>query len=149
MIPPQGTMLYYQKLLALDPSAADFYRMFFSPGVGHCRGGTGVRPQDPIGQLRAWVENGTAPAHLEAASKYPVNAPTDYVHNDTNVRSLGLCPYPQVNIWKGDCDPALASSWACVGGTGWESFPGPTGNNYSCFGGPGWYGSAFDTIDLA
>jgi len=31
-INPQGTQLYYQKVMALDPSAADFYRQFYSAG---------------------------------------------------------------------------------------------------------------------
>lgn len=142
-------MLYYQKLLALDPLATDFYRIFFSPGIGHCRGGTGVKPVDPIGQLRAWVENGTAPAHLEAASEFPVNAPTDYIRNGSIARAMDLCPYPQVNRYKGTGDPALSSSFVCANGTGFQDFSGPSGSNYSCFGGPGWYGSAFDTIDNA
>ena len=53
IIPPQGTMFYYQKVLARDPSAADFYRQFYSPGVGHCSGGTGVLPINALDQLRA------------------------------------------------------------------------------------------------
>ena len=41
IINPQGTMLYYQKVAALDPEVQDFYTQFYSPGVGHCGGGTG------------------------------------------------------------------------------------------------------------
>lgn len=149
IINPQGTMLYHQKVAALDPSISDFYRMFFSPGIGHCTGGTGVMPVDAIGQLRAWVENGTAPAYLKAASEYPVNATEAYVTNGTAARFLNLCPYPEVNRYRGSGDPALASSWRCMNGTGWESFAGPSGTNYSCVGGPGWYGSAFETVDVA
>ncbi|KAK4546787.1 hypothetical protein LTR36_001519 [Oleoguttula mirabilis] len=110
VINPQGTQLYYRKVLALDASAHDFYRQFYSPGIGHCGGGTGVVPIDPIAQLRAWVENGTTPRHLSAASPYPVNASSAAVVSTTNVRFLDLCPYPQVNIYKGNGDPALASS---------------------------------------
>ena len=132
-------MLYYSKILALDPSATDFYRLFFSPGVGHCRGGTGVVPTDPIGQLRAWVENGTAPASLSAASQYPVNASSAYPVNGSSVRFLDLCPFPSVNVYSGRGDAALAGSYACVADNGWEAFPGPSPGNYSCVGGPGWY----------
>jgi len=148
VINPQGTMLYYQKILALNASAADFYRQFFSPGVGHCGGGTGVTPTDPIAQLRAWVENGTAPATLQAASPYPVNASSAAVVGGANVRFLDLCPYPAVNEYKGGGDPALASSYQCVSGTGWESFPGPGPSNYSCVGGPGWYASSFPAVEI-
>lgn len=137
---PQGTMLYYQKVLALDPSAADFYRQFYSPGVGHCGGGTGVVPIDAIGQLRAWVENGTAPDSLMAASEYPVNATTSYPANGTNVRFMNLCPWPQVNVYDGTGDPALAESYVCVNGSGWQHFPGPKGTEFEhCLGQPGWY----------
>lgn len=139
-INPQGTRLYYEKVLAVDPSAEDFYRLFYSPGVGHCGGGTGVTPTNAIDQLRAWVENSTAPATLSAGSQYPVNASSSYPVNGTNVRFLDLCPYPSVNKYTGNGDAALASSWECASNTGWEDFPGPTGGNYSaCFGYPGWY----------
>lgn len=38
LINPQGTMLYYSKVAALDPEVHDFYRQFYSPGIGHCGG---------------------------------------------------------------------------------------------------------------
>ena len=41
IINPQGTMLYYQKVAALDSDVDSFYRQFYSPGIGHCGGGTG------------------------------------------------------------------------------------------------------------
>lgn len=140
-INPQGNMLYYQKVLAIDPSAADFYRQFYSPGVGHCGNGTGVMPTNAINQLRAWVENGTAPATLTAASLYPIGADINtYVSNGTELRFMDLCPYPSVNKYKGTGNPALASSYECALGLGWEAFPGPSPVNYSsCYGAPGWY----------
>lgn len=137
IIPPQGTMFYYQKVLALDPSAADFYRQFYSPGVGHCNGGTGVLPTSALDQLRAWVENGTVPETLHAASPYPVNASSSLpVDSSKNVRFLDLCPWPAVEIYSGQGDPALAESWGCDGGTNWRSFLGvnPKGR-YSLVGG--------------
>lgn len=148
LIMPSGTQLYYKKVLALDPSAHDFYRQFFSPGVGHCGGGTGVMPIDPIGQLRAWVENGTAPETLHAGSVYPVNASTAAVVGDENVKFVDLCPYPQVSKYKGSGNPALASSYACAADDGWLNFGGPSGSNYSCVGGPGWYGQSFPVVEI-
>lgn len=137
IIPPQGTMFYYQKVLALDPSAADFYRQFYSPGVGHCSGGTGVIPTKALDQLRAWVENGTVPETLHPASPYPANASSSFsVNPGENVRFLDLCPWPAVEVYNGQGDPALAESWGCVGGNNWMSFLGvsPSGR-YSLVGG--------------
>lgn len=139
LINPQGNQLYYQKIAALHPGVQNFYRQFYSPGIGHCGGGIGVIPTDPIGQLRKWVENGTAPATLMAASEYPIDAPSSYATNGTNVRFQNLCPYPAVTKYKGTGDTALASSYKCVTGTGWLNFGGPTGSNYTYSGGPGWY----------
>lgn len=137
---PQGTQLYYRKILALDPTAHTFYRQFFSPGVGHCGGGTGVLPLDALGALRAWVENGTAPDTLAAGSRYAVGAGSDAVVGALNVRFVDLCPYPAVQKYKGGGkDPSLASSYACTGEMGWLDFGGPGGSNYSCEGGPEWY----------
>lgn len=149
-INPQGTMFYYQKVLALDPDAAGFYRQFFSPGVGHCGGGTGVIPIDAISQLRTWVENGTAPETLRAASTYPVNASSSAVVSATQyVRFLDLCPWPAVNKYRGSGDPAMASSWECATGTGWQEFPSSLDpRNYSVVGGSGWYGSSFPSVEI-
>lgn len=136
---PQGTMLYYNKILALDPGAHSFYRQFYSPGVGHCGGGTGVQPLDAIGALRAWVENGTAPDTLSAGSLYAANRPVSQPAAAASVRFLNLCPFPQVNKYNGKGDPNAASSYSCTADMGWLSFAGASGTNYSCEGGPGWY----------
>ncbi|KAI6903988.1 tannase and feruloyl esterase [Hortaea werneckii] len=96
LIMPQGTQLYYEKIQKLDSSVHDFYRQFYSPGVGHCGGGIGVTPTHQLEQLRAWVENGTAPDLLQAGSAYPVNASSDLAVGSDNVRSQALCPYPEM-----------------------------------------------------
>jgi len=124
LIMPQGNMYYYRRVAALDPFVADFYRQFYSPGVGHCSGGPGVVPTNAINQLRAWVENGTAPATLSAASLYPINATTAFATNGSIARRQNLCPYPYVNKYVSG-DPNQASSYTCAGNTGWESFPTP------------------------
>jgi len=94
------------------------------------------------------VENGTAPATLEAGSPYAINASSAAVVNGTNVRFVDLCPYPQVNKYKGSGDPALANSYMCAAGDGWLNFGGPSGSNYSCFGGPGWYAESFPVVEI-
>lgn len=147
LITPQGTQLYYEKVLAIEPNAADFYRQYYSPGVGHCGGGSDLLPVDPIGQLRAWVESGMAPAYLKVGSPYAINASSDSVPASENVRFLDLCPYPQITKYRGGGDPAKASSYFCAASDGWYDFGGPGGSNYSCVGGPGWYASSFPVVE--
>jgi len=105
LIMPNGTMAYYDRVTALDPQVDDFYRMFFAPGVGHCGGGTGPIPVDILMALRQWVENGTAPAMLEAATSYAING---------SIRRQNLCPYPKVSKYGGSGSSAQAASFSCV-----------------------------------
>jgi hypothetical protein len=49
----------------LSTSAA-FIRLFMAPGVGHCSGGMGPAPRNPLDALVAWVEQGRAPETLGA-----------------------------------------------------------------------------------
>lgn len=123
-IMPQGNMYYYQKVAALDPFVESFYRQFYSPGVGHCGGGTGLIPNNALNQLRAWVENGTAPITLTATSLYPANSTSSYASNGTVARSENLCPYPMVSKYVSG-NPNLAASYACASHTGFESFGTP------------------------
>jgi feruloyl esterase len=51
LIPFNGTVNYYDRVLALDANATDFYRFYSAPGVEHCRGGAGAAPTDPLAQL--------------------------------------------------------------------------------------------------
>jgi hypothetical protein len=104
LIMPNGTMTYYDRVSGQVPQIQDFYRLFFAPGVGHCGGGTGVIPDDILGSLRAWVENGTVPETLPATSQWG------------GPRKMDLCPYPMVNRYKGSGDPGLASSFECADG---------------------------------
>lgn len=102
---PNGTMNYYNRVDLATHDIQDFYRLFFSPGVGHCGGGYGPYPVDALGAVVAWVEQGIAPATLLAASPYPVNGTERY---------QALCPYPQVSKYKGSGDPFVASAYECV-----------------------------------
>lgn len=106
LIPFNGTVDYYERVLAKDPSAADYYRFFPAPGIKHCSGGVGWYPGDVFDALVQWVENGTAPETLYAESVWGEKA----AGNTT--RSLELCAYPkQVTYVSGDGnDP---SSFAC------------------------------------
>lgn len=101
LIPFNGTVHYYSRVLGHDDNATDFYRFYSAPGVGHCGGGLGAVPTDPLAQLVSWVEDGKAP-HTLAANR--------------TVKGLSwkqeLCQYPLSSIYKGG-DPAVASSYSC------------------------------------
>lgn len=112
LIMPNGTMWYYDQVTAAQAAQGtdvhDFYRAFFAPGVGHCGGGSGPIPDDPLLALRAWVENATVPDTLPASSQWNPLA------NNTVQRSQPLCPYPLVSRYTGSGDPSVASSFACA-----------------------------------
>ncbi|RWA09265.1 hypothetical protein EKO27_g5839 [Xylaria grammica] len=61
IIPAKGTTHYYDAVASETPEIDDFYRHFEVPGLGHCYGGPSRVPTNLFSQLRAWVENGTAP----------------------------------------------------------------------------------------
>jgi hypothetical protein len=97
---PTGTTQYWNRVEHATPGRnSDFYRLFMAPGVGHCVGGVGPAPTDPLAALVAWVEEGKAPETLPAA-------------NATSTRSL--CQYPLVNRYKGKGDPNDATSYRCA-----------------------------------
>lgn len=99
LIFPQGSENYYERVEALDSSVRDFYRFFEAPGVQHCAGGSGPAPQDALGAVVAWVENGQAPDTLAAVS-------------DDGTISRNLCPYPLVAAYESG-DVYSASSYSC------------------------------------
>ncbi|KAI0201366.1 tannase and feruloyl esterase [Astrocystis sublimbata] len=85
LIPPKGSQQYYNAVASAFPDIDNFYRHFESPGLSHCWGGRGGQPSQLFAQLRAWVENGTAPTQT------PVQVNTTDGKNQKRV----LCPYPQ------------------------------------------------------
>ncbi|KAI7181875.1 hypothetical protein D0869_11918 [Hortaea werneckii] len=124
LIFPQGSIYYYNRVKDVIPDVQGFYRQFYAPGVGHCRGGIGPIPVDPLLTLRAWVENGTAPEILPAASVYELNGDVSAVVDGGIARRQNLCAYPEVSEYKGAGDPASADSYRCKLDTrGWLEFP--------------------------
>jgi hypothetical protein len=100
LIFPAGTTNYWRRVDAATPGKTDdFYRLFMAPGVGHCGGGTGATPVDPLAAVVAWVEQGKAPDVLPAAS------PT---------ATRNLCPYPLVSRYEGTGNPNDATSYRCA-----------------------------------
>lgn len=108
LIPTNGTVDYYERVMQFDPDVANYYRFFLAPGVQHCRGGAGFYPGDTIfATLRAWVENGTVPERLEATATAVGGS------NSSSTRTGYLCLYPKVFTYIGG-DPNSASSFDCI-----------------------------------
>ena len=101
----QGTMDYYERLQdELGPGdTQQFARLFIAPGVGHCRGGAGAQPVDPLSAVVEWVEHGRAPRTLDAATESGATRP--------------ICLYPFVAQWTGRGDSADGSTYRCVRAT--------------------------------
>lgn len=101
-----GTTLYWDRVQQDVGSSSvvdDFYRVFLAPGAGHCSGGYGPVPTDPLSALVGWVERGEVPDTLSAEIT---------VDNINITRSL--CPYPQVLTYIGSGDVHDAASFTCT-----------------------------------
>jgi hypothetical protein len=86
---------------ALDENVHNYYRMFLSPGLGHCFGGNGAYPASTFDAMRAWVENGTAPDTL----------------NGTFLGATGqrtLCPYPLKQTYDGVGNATANEGFSCI-----------------------------------
>jgi hypothetical protein len=99
-IPPKGSTQYYEQVLQHNTNVSDFFRHFEAPGVGHCSGGPGPLPNAALEQLVSWVENGIAPATLDASSAA------------TGLRRP-LCPYPSRQVFVGG-EANSSASFACA-----------------------------------
>lgn len=102
LIHVNGSSNYYKQVMDLDKNAADCYRYFEAPGVNHCFGGVGPRPEEgeTLAALMAWVENGTVPETLTARSQT----------GDGTGREL--CLYPKTLVYTGG-KPEKPTSWQC------------------------------------
>ena len=102
LIMPRGVINYYRQMASdhgkgKGPDFKEtqkFYRLFRTPGAGHC----GVPNGFPA--LVNWVENGVAP---------------EQIINQTGARSRPLCPYPQTAIYNGSGDTNSAANFHCGG----------------------------------
>jgi feruloyl esterase len=77
-------------------------RLFLSPGMGHCGGGSGALDRfDLLTAVVEWVEHGTAPVAVTATGRaFPG-------------RGRPLCAYPQYAHYKGQGDPEDARNFQC------------------------------------
>ncbi|KAI2615413.1 tannase and feruloyl esterase [Hypoxylon sp. NC1633] len=105
LIPDLGTVDYYDKVTKALPDVHDFYRYFPVPGLGHCFGGRGDSPIYLFEQLRAWVENGTAPDR----------SPVTFQDDSGKTQNRILCPYPLKATYQPKCgDSSKACCWSCA-----------------------------------
>jgi hypothetical protein len=103
VFPAEQSIHYYDEVAKLSGARTDdFFRLFLAPGVGHCSGGTGPAPSDPLSALVAWVEDGEAPDVL----------PARRVQGGTVVNERNLCRYPYVQVHDGG-PVDQASSFTC------------------------------------
>ncbi|KLU92663.1 hypothetical protein MAPG_11607 [Magnaporthiopsis poae ATCC 64411] len=105
IIPPEGTSQYYQQVTAVSPDVHSFYRLFEIPGLGHCFSGSSGPPAALFSQLRAWVENGTAPG---STGHELLNQVTGNIDNRL------ACPFPHKPRFDVGCgDVGREACWSC------------------------------------
>ncbi|KAI1344640.1 tannase and feruloyl esterase [Xylariaceae sp. FL0016] len=101
LIFPQGTLDYWKRVIDVlggEKNVDDFYRVFMAPGVGHCGGGYGPSPTDPLAALVRWVEDGEAPETLPALG---------------GGQTRDLCKHPKGLVYKGSGNVDEANNWEC------------------------------------
>ena len=62
----QGTIDYFDQVLAIDETARDDVRLYLMPGVDHCFGGAGPSLVNYLTELDDWVSSSKPPEALEA-----------------------------------------------------------------------------------
>jgi len=117
LIPPQGTLNYYNRLtgkMGGDTVVKNFYRLFLVPGMAHgFSNGTANSAANPplptIDQLylslTTWVEQGQPPSRIDIASRTTTTNATP--------TTRPLCMYPTRASLTGT-DPLSATSYQCL-----------------------------------
>lgn len=105
----RGSRLYYDRVLAQDQAARDYFRHFEAPGVNHCGGKPGAYyPLRALEQLTRWVEGGIAP---EALIGYQLPNTTRITTDPQSSRPV--CMYPEVLKYNGG-DAGSYGSFGCA-----------------------------------
>ena len=106
----KDTIDYYQRLGVANGGAAkvaDWSRVFLSPGMGHCGGGSAALDRfDLLAASVDWVEKGVAPDSVVATG------------NAFPGRSRPLCALPAHTQYKGQGSTEDAANFACVSPAG-------------------------------
>ena len=101
---PLETIDYYEKVLARDPRARDYVRLFMLPGVLHCGGGNGPSDVDWMALITDWVEHDRAPEQPTATKR-------DEAGNALLTRPL--CVYPKRAVYVGSGSTDDAKNFVC------------------------------------
>ncbi len=101
----KDTIDYYQRMTAAnggEGKVMDWSRVFLSPGMGHCGGGSATLDSfDMLSASVNWVEKGQAPESVMATGRaFPG-------------RSRPLCAYPAHAQYKGSGDPENGANYSC------------------------------------
>ncbi|HUD92899.1 tannase/feruloyl esterase family alpha/beta hydrolase [Sphingobium sp.] len=105
----------------LNPAKAlakqqNFFRAFFFPGMGHCRGGLGPNTFDGVDVLAKWVEGKEAPASIVASytpprSKSGPGVLAGGASGESMTRPV--CAYPKHAVYKGSGDRTRPENFNC------------------------------------
>lgn len=96
-----STIEHYESVLAKDPEAGTFLRLFMLPGVLHCGGGPGPDFADWLRIIRDWVEKGKAPERVVMSK----------IAQGKTTMTRPVFPYPRKAVYDGKGDPDLESSY--------------------------------------
>jgi pimeloyl-ACP methyl ester carboxylesterase len=101
----KDTIDYYERMSAANGGAGkvkDWSRLFLSPGMGHCSGGSAALDTfDFLSAAVNWVEKSSAPESVTATGRaFPG-------------RSRPLCAYPEHAQYNGSGNPEDAANYTC------------------------------------
>jgi len=101
----KDTIDYYQRMTAAnggEGKVKDWSRLFLSPGMGHCGGGSAALDSfDMLTASMNWVEKGQAPDSVTATGRA------------FRGRSRPLCAYPAHAQYKGQGSMEDAANFVC------------------------------------
>jgi len=100
---------YYQRLARNNggpDAAARWVRLFLVPGMNHCAGGPATDSFDGLGAIVDWVEQGAAPARIDATARKE----STYFPG----RTRPLCPYPAYARYSGSGSLEDGANFTCA-----------------------------------
>lgn len=109
LIPPQGTIRYYQQVehaMGGTAKTNSFARLFLAPGADHCASASGPVPTDRLAALVKWVEHGQAPHSLSGVLTDPATGAVTL--------SRPLCAYPHLARYTGQGSTSEARNFTCA-----------------------------------
>jgi Tannase and feruloyl esterase len=107
----QNTVHFFKDVVkTMGPAVVDkSIQLYMVPGMNHCRGGPGPDVFDKVAAMESWIKTGKAPADIIASHK----------NRDGVVdRTRPLCPYGEVEHWKGPGSTNDAANFSCVAEAG-------------------------------